>query len=113
MRVCSVRLVAAVATAGVAASLSLLVLPGAQARWLDEGVSLQQALNAAPAGSVLHLRPGLYAGPVLIRRPVTLFGPATIVAGTDRPAITIAASGVNLADLNVMGGETGIFVTRA
>ena len=113
MRVWSVRLVAAVATAGVAASLSLLVLPGAQARWLDQGVSLQAALNAAPAGSVLHLRPGLYAGPLLIRRPVTLIGPATIVAGSDRPAITITASKVNLADISVMGGETGVYVTRA
>jgi len=107
------RVLAGGVSLGLAAALSLLVLSGARgARWLDEGVSLQQALNAAPAGSVLHLRPGLYAGPVLIRRPVTLFGPATIVAGTDRPAITIAASGVNLADLNVMGGETGILVTR-
>ncbi len=109
----SARLVAAGATAAVAASLSLLVIPGAQARWLDHGVSLQAALNAAPAGSVLHLRPGLYAGPLVIRRPVTLIGPATIVVGTDLPAITIRASKVNLADISVMGGETGIFVTRA
>ncbi|MDQ6713874.1 MAG: right-handed parallel beta-helix repeat-containing protein [Candidatus Dormibacteraeota bacterium] len=107
------RLVAAAATAGVAASLSLLVVPGAQARWLDHGVSLQAALNSAPAGSVLHLRPGLYSGPLLFRRPVTLIGPATIVGGADRPTITITASKVNLADITVMGGETGIFVTRA
>ena len=109
----SARLLAAGATAGVAASLSLLVLAGTQARWLDQGVSLQAALNAAPAGSVLHLRPGLYSGPLVIGRPVTLIGPATIVGGTDRPAITITASKVNLADISVMGGETGIFVTRA
>jgi hypothetical protein len=107
------RLVAAGATTGLAASLSLLVLPSAQARWLDHGVSLQAALNAAPAGSVLHLRPGLYSGPIVLRRPVTLIGPATIVSGADRPAITITASKVNLADISVMGGETGIFVTRA
>ena len=113
IRAWSARLLAAGATAGVAASLSLLVLPGTQARWLDYGVSMQAALNAAPAGSVLHLRPGLYVGPVIVRRPVTLIGPATIVGGTDRPAITITASKVNLADITVMGGETGIFVTRA
>jgi hypothetical protein len=113
IRAWSARLVAAGATAGVAASLSLLVLPGAQARWLDQGVSVQAALDAAPAGSVLHLRPGLYVGPVVVRRPVTLIGPATVVGGTDRPTITIRASKVNLADINVMGGETGIFITRA
>jgi nitrous oxidase accessory protein NosD len=107
------RILAAGATAVVTASLSLLVLPGAQARWLDHGVSLQAALNAAPAGSVLHLRPGLYTGPLVVRRPVTLIGPATIVGGTDRPVITITANKVNLADITVMGGETGIFVTRA
>ena len=113
IRVWSARLLAAGATAGVAASLSLLVLPGTQARWLDHGVSVQTALNAAPAGAVLHLRPGLYVGPLIVRRPVTLIGPATIVGGTDRPAITITASKVNLADITVMGGETGIFITRA
>jgi hypothetical protein len=113
IRAWSARLVAAGATAGLAASLSLLVLPGAQARWLDQGVSVQAALDAAPAGSVLHLRPGLYVGPVVVRRPVTLIGPATVVGGTDRPTITIRASKVNLADINVMGGETGIFITRA
>ena len=113
VRAWSARLVAAGATAAVAASLSLLVIPGAQARWLDHGVSVQAALNAAPPGSVLHLQPGLYAGPLVIRRPVTLIGPATIVGGTDLPAITIKASKVNLADISVMGGETGIFVTRA
>jgi hypothetical protein len=107
------RLMAAGATVGVAASLSLLVVPGAQARWLDHGVFLQAALDAAPPGAVLHLRPGLYAGPLVLRRPVTLIGPATIVVGTDRPAITITASKVNLADISVIGGETGIFITRA
>jgi hypothetical protein len=113
VRARSARVVAAGATAVVAASLSLLVLPGAQARGLDQGVSVQAALNAAPAGSVLHLRPGLYAGPVVVRRPVTLIGPATIVGGTDRPAITITASKVSLADINVMGGETGIDISQA
>jgi nitrous oxidase accessory protein NosD len=107
------RLAAAGVTAAMAASLSVLVVPGAQARWLDQGVSVQAALNAAPAGAVLHLRPGLYTGPLTLRRPVTLIGPATIVGGGDEPAITIRASKVNLADISVMGGETGILVTRA
>src|SRR6202158_4493825 len=66
------RVLAAGTTAVVAASLSLLVLPSAQARWVDHGVSLQAALNGAPAGSGLHLLPGLYAGPLVLRRPVTL-----------------------------------------
>jgi len=113
IRISGARRLAAIATLAFAASLSLLVLPGAQARWLDHGVSLQAALNAAPAGSVLHLRPGLYSGPIVLRRPVTLIGPATIVGGTDRPAITITASKVNLAEISVMGGETGIFITHA
>jgi hypothetical protein len=113
MRARSARLAAAAATVAIATSLSLLVLPGAQARWLDQGVSLQAALDAAPAGSVLHLRPGLYAGSLLLRRPVTLIGPATIVGAIDRPAIRINASKVNLADISVLGGETGILVTRA
>lgn len=108
-----VRLAAAGAGGVVLVALSSLVLSGAQMRWLDQGASLQSALNAAPAGAVLHLRPSMYLGPVIIRRPVTLVGPATIVGGPDGPAITIRASGVNLADIDVMGGETGVFITRA
>jgi hypothetical protein len=98
---------------GLAAALSLLVVPAARFQWVAAGQSLQDAVNAAPAGSVLHLRPGLYAGPLTIRRSLTLIGPATIVGGPDRAVITIAASGVNLSDLNIRGGETGVLVTRA
>jgi hypothetical protein len=100
-------------TLGVAAALSLIVLSSARVQWVAAEQSLQAAINRAPAGSVLHLRPGLYAGPVSIYRSLTLIGPATIVGGPDRAVITIAASGVNLSDLDIRGGDTGVLVTRA
>jgi hypothetical protein len=107
------RLPALALTFCVAAVLSLVVLSSARVQWVAAEQSLQDAINRAPAGSVLHLRPGLYAGPLSIYRSLTLIGPATIVGGPDEPVITIAASGVNLSDLNIRGGETGVLVTRA
>jgi parallel beta helix pectate lyase-like protein len=100
-------------TLGVAAGLSLIVLSSTPVQWVAAEQSLQDAINRAPSGSVVHLRPGLYAGPLLIDRPLTLIGPATIVGGPDRAVITIAASGVSLSDLDVRGGDTGVLVTRA
>ncbi len=100
-------------TLGVAAALSLIVLSSTRVQWVAAEQSLQDAINRAPTGSVLHLRPGLYAGPLLIYRSLTLIGPATIVGGPDRAVITIAASGVSLSDLDVRGGDTGVLVTRA
>jgi len=100
-------------TLGVAAALSLIVLSSTRVQWVAAEQSLQDAINRAPAGSVLHLRPGLYAGPLSIHRSLTLIGPATIVGGPDQPVITIAANGVNLSELDVRGGDTGVLVTRA
>jgi hypothetical protein len=97
----------------VAAVLGFVVLSSTRVQWVAAEQSLQDAIDRAPAGSVLHLRPGLYAGPVSIYRSLTLIGPATIVGRPDRAVITIAASGVNLSDLNIRGGETGVLVTRA
>jgi len=97
----------------VVAVLCLVVLSAARVQWVAAEESLQDAINRAPAGSVLHLRPGLYAGPLLIYRSLTLIGPATIIGGPDRAVITIAASGVSLSNLDVRGGDTGVLVTRA
>jgi hypothetical protein len=100
-------------TVSVAAVLGFVVLSSTRVQWVAAEQSLQDAIDRAPAGSVLHLRPGLYAGPLSIHRSLTLIGPATIVGGPDRAVITIAASGVNLSDLDVRGGDTGVLVTRA
>lgn len=107
------RLPAVGMSVGLAAALGVVVLSSARVQWVPAGQSLQAAVNRAPAGSVLHLRPGLYAGPLLIDRSLTLIGPATIVGGPDQPVITVAASGVSLAELDVRGGETGVLVTRS
>lgn len=105
-------LVASGITVCLAVALGSLVVSAAPMRWVD-GPSLQAAIDAAPARSVLHLRPGLYMGPVTIRKPLTLLGPATIVGGSDQPAVTVAASGVNLSQVDIDGGEVGILVMRS
>jgi nitrous oxidase accessory protein NosD len=99
-------------TASLALALGTLVVSVAPVRWV-EGSSLQKAIDMAPARSVLHLRPGLYVGPITISKPLTMVGPATIVGGPDQPTVTIAANGVSLSQVSVSGGDVGILVMRS
>lgn len=77
------------------------------------GVSLQGALDEAPAGAVLVLEPGVHRGPIAIERRVTMRGEegAVVSAGRDADAaVAIHAAGTALRDLRIEGGQTGVYV---
>ncbi len=77
--------------------------------------SLQSIVDRAQDDAVIHLGPGTYTGPVVIRRPVTLMGsegaPLTIVDGARKgPAFTIEGepANVTLCGLTIQGGTHGV-----
>ena len=82
--------------------------------------SLQRAIAAAKAGDTLHLKPGVYRGPVVIDRPLTLLGqPGSVLdgGGVGR-VLTVAAPGVTVQGISVRHSgdqlsteDSGIFVT--
>lgn len=70
---------------------------------------LQPWLDAAPAGAVLRLPPGIYAGPALLTKPLTLDGngEATIDGGGVGSVFTIRTSGASVRGLRIVrSGES-------
>lgn len=70
----------------------------------DDEPTLQDAIDAAPAGTAIELPPGTYDGPVEIDRPVTLVGEnATVVGDGNSTVITIEADEVAVSGLSIAG----------
>ncbi len=67
--------------------------------------ALAGAVQAARAGDVLRLAPGIHAGPVVIDKPLTLDGEgaATIAGGGRGSVISVAAPGVTVRGLTITG----------
>ncbi|WP_293200720.1 NosD domain-containing protein [Paenibacillus sp.] len=63
-----------------------------------ESIPLQSIIDQAEAGDVIELEPGLYTGPVVISKPLTLIGDTgvTINNEQDQAAISIQAKDVKL-----------------
>jgi nitrous oxidase accessory protein len=83
--------------------------------------SLQAAVDAAAAGDVLRLPAGEYAGPIVIRRPLTLESAAGAVIEGDGEAsvIRVESPGVTIRGLTVTGSglkleemDAAIFLTK-
>lgn len=66
---------------------------------------LQPLVDAAPAGSVLKLRPGHYAGPVVLGKALTIDGGGrvTIDAGDRGTVFSLQADGATLRGLHLTG----------
>ncbi len=47
----------------------------------ESGASLQEIVAAAPPGATISLRPGVYYGPVIIDKPLTLLGEGAVLDG--------------------------------
>ncbi len=70
---------------------------------------LQPLIDATPAGGTLRPAAGLYAGPVVIERPMVIDGggKVSVDAGNRGTVLTVRASGVTIRGLRLTGsGET-------
>jgi nitrous oxidase accessory protein len=71
--------------------------------------SLQARIDAAPAGSIVHLEPGSHAGPLVIAKPLTLDGGGKAeIRGTGKGTVLgISGTNVTLRGLRISGsGES-------
>lgn len=82
---------------------------------------LQEAIDAAGAGDVLHLAVGIHTGQVVVGKPLTLEGDgvATIDGGGSGSVIVVDAPGVTIRNLTVTGSgirldelNAGIFISK-
>ena len=68
------------------------------------GATLQQAIDAAPAGATLLLQPGEYHGPFVIEKALVLWGPPTaVLRAVAGSTVRVKANGVTLAGFTVTG----------
>jgi nitrous oxidase accessory protein len=72
---------------------------------IDAGAKLQPAIDAASEGAALCLSPGSYGGPLVISKPVRIWGPrdAVIKSSGEGTTIEIEADGTVLEGLTVDG----------
>ncbi|MBK8232752.1 MAG: nitrous oxide reductase family maturation protein NosD [Candidatus Eisenbacteria bacterium] len=72
---------------------------------MASGSSLAEAVTAAPPGATLLLSPGSHAGPVVIDRPLTIWGPreAIICSLGQGTTIDVESSEVHLLGFSVEG----------
>ncbi len=100
-------LLAAAGGPRAAAADAIHVTPGAGA--------LQAALDAAPPGAVLRLTPGVYPGPVVIDRTLTLEGePGAILDGGGKGRVlSVVAPDVTVRGLMVRNSGTSLAETDA
>jgi nitrous oxidase accessory protein len=70
-----------------------------------QAASLQQLIDAAPAGARLRPAPGIHAGPLVIDKPVSLEGDGrvTVNGGGRGTVVTVRGTGVTLRGLRIVG----------
>ena len=88
---------------------------GDEAQVVKPGESLIDAVASAAPGSVIHLEPGQYQGPLLLDQPGELVGTSGVVleSPADQPAILITSDHVTVRNLTIEGGRSGIKVVGA
>lgn len=91
---------------GIFFCLLCLLLGSAAARQdsITQGIDLQPIIDRAEENSTIVLKSGVYLGPVVITKPLTIDGKGkAIIDGQKKgTVITIKANGVRLKDLKVM-----------
>lgn len=98
------------------------VVPGLADEVVAPGTgSLQQAIARAIPGSVLHLKPGIYSGPVVVDKPITVQGTTGSVVESNRQGsvLTLTAPDVTVSGLTIRGSgmsepdlDSGIHATK-
>lgn len=73
-------------------------------RTVELGEDLQAAVDAAPVGGVLWLAPGEHRGPIVVQKPLTLWGPRdAVVRGGDGSTIRVVADQARLLGFTIAG----------
>ena len=81
-----------------------IVLPASSPLWGVAPPSLQQRIDALPAGFTLKLEPGIYQGPIVIEKALVLDGQGeAVIDGLGKGSvISIRADGVTLRGLSII-----------
>jgi len=85
--------------------LAVAVLLAAASAGAETHARLQDLVDATPAGGVLRLEPGVYAGPVVVTRPITIEGGghATVDSAGKGSVFVLETNGAQLRGLTLRG----------
>ena len=73
--------------------------------------TIQQAVDAAKPGDTVLVAPGTYTENVVVSKPLTITGNATVnAADSSKDVFLITSPGVHIDGLTISGGETGVNV---
>jgi nitrous oxidase accessory protein len=85
--------------------LAVAVLLAAASAGAEAHGRLQDLVDATPVGGVLRLEPGVYTGPVLVTRPITIEGGGTAIvdSGGKGSVFVLQTNGAQLRGLTLRG----------
>jgi len=73
--------------------------------------TIQEAVDAAKPGDTVLVAPGTYIENVVVSKPLTITGAATVqAADSSKDVFLITSPGVHVDGLTITGGETGVHV---
>lgn len=102
-----------------AIAVAILTYSYAQAREIKVSEQLQKAIDEAAAGDVLILLGGVYSGPIVISKPISILGTgeSKIIGPSTDSVIQVKAPDTTLRDLTITGSglsletqDSGIFL---
>ena len=101
----AVALILCAALAVPASAATLTVGAGGQFK------TIQRAVDAAKPGDTVLVAPGTYTENVVVSKPLTITGNATVnAADSSKDVFLITSPGVHIDGLTISGGETGVNV---
>jgi nitrous oxidase accessory protein len=101
----AVALILCAALAVPASAATLTVGAGGQFK------TIQQAVDAAKPGDTVLVAPGTYTENVVVSKPLTITGNATVnAADSSKDVFLITSPGVHIDGLTISGGESGVNV---
>ena len=73
--------------------------------------TIQEAVDAAKPGDTVLVEPGTYTENVVVNKPLTITGNATVnAADSSKDVFLLASPGIHIDGLTITGGETGVDV---
>jgi len=104
----AVTLIMCAALAVPASAANLTVGAGGQYN------TVQQAVDAANAGDTVLVAPGTYTENVVVNKPLTITGNATVqAADSGKDVFMVTSQGVHIDGLTLTGGASGVDVANA
>lgn len=77
---------------------------------VNEGESIQQAINIANDGDIIYVKHGIYRENIIVNKKINLIGENAIIDGSGMDAIWVTVNHVNISGFQIINSTKGIYV---